>query len=89
MPRFARFSVVEHDFVKFGVVDQEPPAQRKAGHVPVAVSPPNIVVRIKFTGMKLLGRVVVDAADIERQRGVGGSQIVGVMPNSGLVSSIR
>ena len=62
------------------IVDQQPAVGGRAGDVDVTVVPADVAMRIDAPGIKLLGRTVVDAADIERQGAVDRGEIVGGHP---------
>src|SRR6516165_2778132 len=76
------------DLVEHAVVDHQRAQFGKAGDVAITVIPANILVVIELARIKVLRRIVVDAADIERQSRVSRREVSRVTRYSGLVSSM-
>ena len=67
--------LLRHHVVEFGVIEQETALRRRAGDVLIAMLPADIAPLINVPGIKLLGRTVVEAADIEHKHRVAFGEI--------------
>ena len=75
--RFAlgRRALFRCDLVEHGVVDHQPAFLRNAGNVTIAIIPADVLMTIKLARVKILRRIIVDPADIERQNRVSRGEI--------------
>src|SRR5690242_6920189 len=64
-----------HRVVEFSVVEQQTTLRRNASDVLITMLPADIARIIDVTRIKLLGGVVIDAADIKNQNCIGRGEI--------------